>query len=227
METEWTIWYDRKSLNKQESDAYVEGLHPLGSFNTIEGFYANYAYLMRPHDLPSDINIHLFRKGFKPMWEEFPDGGCWSMRLAQKSGEKAKVDGIWESIILGLIGEQYEMPDIVGCVLSRRSQFDMISVWNMTSTSANTFRIGETTKALVRMRESKTFILTYKSFMEAMRDFSTYRNAKGYKFGNSNTMTPALLCADSPGTPPLPPTTPEKKSKKKKSKSKLKKSLFT
>ena len=90
LETGWTVWYDRKSLNKQESDQYIEGLHPLGSFNTVEGFYSNYAYLMRPHEMPENINIHVFRKGYKPMWEEFPDGGCWSMRLPSKRKQQNK-----------------------------------------------------------------------------------------------------------------------------------------
>merc|ERR1740123_1697627 len=65
----------------------MEGLTQLGSFNTIEGFYRHYAHLLRPSELPRDHNCYLFRKPYKPMWEEFPEGGCWIIRIKRKASQ--------------------------------------------------------------------------------------------------------------------------------------------
>lgn len=35
----------------------------------VEQFWAHYCYLARPCELPSHCDIHLFKKGIKPMWE--------------------------------------------------------------------------------------------------------------------------------------------------------------
>lgn len=35
--------FDRKSGDRRESDAYVEGLKQAGTFNTVEGFYRHYS----------------------------------------------------------------------------------------------------------------------------------------------------------------------------------------
>ncbi len=41
----------------------------MASFKTVEEFWSVYSHLMRPNDLPSSINYHLFREGIAPMWE--------------------------------------------------------------------------------------------------------------------------------------------------------------
>ena len=35
----------------------------------VEQFWAHYCYLARPCELPPHCDIHLFKKGIKPMWE--------------------------------------------------------------------------------------------------------------------------------------------------------------
>lgn len=44
---------------------------------------------------------------------------------------KGVADILWENLVLALIGDQFEEEDLVcGCVLSVRSQEDIISVWH-------------------------------------------------------------------------------------------------
>merc|ERR1711879_1140280 len=80
----------------------MEGLRQLGSFNTIEGFYRHYTYLLRPSELPRDHNVLLFRKGYKPMWEEFPEGGCWIIRIKRKVSQ-SYVNRMWENLLIACI----------------------------------------------------------------------------------------------------------------------------
>lgn len=188
LETAWTFWYDKKTSDRKESDQYMEGLRQLGSFNTIEGFYRHYAYLLRPNELPRDHNVLLFRKGYKPMWEEFPEGGCWIIRIKRKVS-LGYVNRMWENLLMACVGEAFEMPDVVGCVLSTRSKDDVLSIWNLNNrvTQAR-FRIGEKLKEVLDL--DMNALIQYKDHMQSLHDYSTYRNAKNYMFAPSPSMTP-------------------------------------
>lgn len=190
LETAWTFWYDKKTSNRKESDQYIEGLRQLGSFNTIEGFYRHYAYLLRPSELPRDHNVLLFRKGYKPMWEEFPEGGCWIIRIKRKVSLNY-VNRMWENLLLSCVGEAFDMPDVVGCVLSTRLKDDVLSVWNLSNRRAQArFRIGEKLKEILDL--DMNALIQYKDHMQSLQDYSTYRNAKNYMFAPSPTCTPQM-----------------------------------
>ncbi|CAL1163848.1 unnamed protein product [Cladocopium goreaui] len=100
--------YDKKTSDRKESEQYMEGLKQLGSFNTVEGFYRHYSFLLRPSELPRDHNVLLFRKGYRPMWEEFPEGGCWIIRIKRKASQNY-VNRMWENLLLAFIGEESEL----------------------------------------------------------------------------------------------------------------------
>jgi len=64
----------------------------------------------------------------RPVWEDplNKDGGKWIIRL-----RKGVADVLWENLVLALIGDQFDEEDrVCGCVLSVRSQEDIISVWH-------------------------------------------------------------------------------------------------
>lgn len=189
LETAWTFWYDKKSSDRKESDKYMEGLKQLGSFNTIEGFYRHYTYLLRPNEFPRDHNTYFFRKGYKPMWEEFPEGGCWIIRIKRKVSQNY-VNHMWENLLLACIGEAFEMPDVVGCVLSTRLKDDVLSVWNISNRDTQArFRIGEKLKEVLEL--DMNAMIQYKDHMQSLQDYSTFRNAKNYMFAPSPAATPA------------------------------------
>ena len=48
---------------------YLQKLQLLGSFATCEQFWKIYALLIRPGELTSHSDFHLFKKGIKPLWE--------------------------------------------------------------------------------------------------------------------------------------------------------------
>jgi translation initiation factor 4E len=196
LETAWTFWYDKKTTDKKESDQYMEGLKQLGSFNTIEGFYRHYTWLMRPSELPKDHNVLLFRRGYKPMWEEFPEGGCWIIRIKRKVSQ-SYVNRMWENLLIACIGEIFEMPDVVGCVLSTRLKDDVLSVWNISNRNTEArFRIGEKLKEVLDL--DMNALIQYKDHMQSLQDYSTYRNAKNYMFAPSPSATPLQGTLETP-----------------------------
>mmetsp|Transcript_97014 Transcript_97014/g.313269 ORF Transcript_97014/g.313269 Transcript_97014/m.313269 type:complete len:233 (-) Transcript_97014:95-793(-) len=180
LETAWTLWVDKKSSDRKEQSAYIEGLKQLGTFRTIEEFLRLYAFVKKPSSFPRDYNLFCFRSGCQPMWEEFPDGGCWNYRMRRGGGAEDPVDRAWESLLIACLGEAFETPDVVGCVMGSRVKEIAISVWNASNTKDPQvrFKIGE------RMREvlclNTNALLEYKNHQSSMQDFSTYRNAQVY-----------------------------------------------
>jgi len=180
LESGWTFWHDRKTSDKQSTYMHLQSLRQLGTFKTVEGFYQHYSYMLKPGELPRDRNIYCFREGYLPMWEEFPDGGCWIIRIKRKAALHV-ASRMWEHLLLACIGEAFDMPDVVGCVLSTRIKDDAISVWNKSNANKNIrFQIGEKLSELLDLDSHA--LIQYKDNAQSLQDFSTYRNAKNYMF---------------------------------------------
>ncbi len=164
----------------EERGNYIDNLSRLGDFNTVESFYRHYAYLKRPQDMPRDFNLWCFRKGYRPAWEEFPEGGCWIIRIKRKTGQNY-VNRMWESLLMGTVGEAFGIPDVVGCVLSTRAKDDVLSLWNNSNENPQVrFRIGEKLREILDLDAHA--LIQYKEHMSSIQDNSTFRNAKNYIF---------------------------------------------
>lgn len=180
LETAWTLWIDKKGGDRKDQTAYMGSLKQLGTFNTVEGFLRLYAYLKRPNEFPRDYSLLCFREGAKPMWEEFPDGGCWNFRMRRGHESDEYFNRCWESALLACIGESFETPNIVGCVLSSRVKEIAVSLWNASNTenAQIRFKIGEKLRDLLALGPNE--LLEYKDNANSMQDFSSYRNARKY-----------------------------------------------
>mmetsp|Transcript_3605 Transcript_3605/g.5593 ORF Transcript_3605/g.5593 Transcript_3605/m.5593 type:complete len:237 (-) Transcript_3605:165-875(-) len=202
LQTDWAFWYDKKQ-NKKVAGAseYRASLVKLGSFNTVESFWKLYLYLKRPSVLDVNVNLYLFRDGpdIAPMWECFPKGGCWILKVKKKLDTGASVLGkMWHDMVLSTIGELFEEPDVVGISVHIRSREDLISVWNKDNTNDDVrFHIGEKMKQILDLEPST--MIEYKHHATSMRDMSSFRNAKGYVFAP----------AEKNNAPPKPPTLEE------------------
>ena len=74
-----------------------------------------YQHLRRPTAMPYGTFLHCFKKGIRPVWEDPAlEKGC---QLEFKT-QKAQTSKLWEDLLLGYLGEQFENGAIVaGCVL--------------------------------------------------------------------------------------------------------------
>jgi len=140
LEYEWTLWYDRRpDGNKRlpgEKESYENNLRPIGTFSTVESFWQYYNHILKPSQLETNANYHLFKKGIKPMWEDDANknGGKWVITI---KGDKDLLDKIWDEVVLSMIGETLEVGnnEICGAVVSKRKAGDKIAVWNRTKDS--------------------------------------------------------------------------------------------
>lgn len=97
---------------------YSKSLHFVGRCASVEQFWSLYCHLVRPSSLKPFRELHLFKSGIKPMWEDpcNAKGGKWVIRL-----RKNRIDRAWENACMAMLGEQFLVgPEICGIVLSTR-----------------------------------------------------------------------------------------------------------
>lgn len=129
--TPWTLWYLHRTPGQKIHD-YEKATKYVATFSSVEQFFAVYAHLKRPNEIPHISDYHIFRKGIKPIWEDplNVNGGKWVLRL-----RKGFASMFWESLLLALIGGEFgdAAEDITGVVLSVRNAEDILSIWNSSS----------------------------------------------------------------------------------------------
>uniref|UniRef100_I1MNU8 mRNA cap-binding protein n=1 Tax=Glycine max TaxID=3847 RepID=I1MNU8_SOYBN len=124
----FVFWYTRRTPGVRNQTSYEDNIKKIVEFSTVEGFWVCYCHLARPASLPSPTDLHLFKEGIRPLWEDSANcnGGKWIIRF------KKVVSGrFWEDLVLALVGDQLDYGDnICGAVLSIRFNEDILSVWN-------------------------------------------------------------------------------------------------
>ncbi len=98
----WVFWYaSRKEVHHHIP--YGERLMNIAEFSTLEDFFKYYLYLKSVTEIERNTDLGMFKKGYKPLWESCPDGGCWFLRF-KKTDDTADMDLKWEKLIFALIG---------------------------------------------------------------------------------------------------------------------------
>lgn len=134
----YNLWYSKRAPGKlTNTQTYDQNLKLVGRFESVESFWAVYSHILRPSDLGSYSDFHLFKDGIKPMWEVSlivysqchvykdylkddanKEGGKWIVRL-----RKGLASRCWENLILAILGEQFMVgEEICGAVISIRFQ---------------------------------------------------------------------------------------------------------
>jgi len=179
----WTFSFFRKTPQNR-MEPYEKQMKVLATVNTVEDFWSVYTHITAATDLRDSVDIHLFREGIRPMWEDQAncEGGKWMLRL--KKGLAARY---WEELLLAIIGEQFDVGDeICGCVLSCRFSEDIISVWNRHSTDRNArLHIRDTARQILDLPANTTF--EYKPHVDALKDMSSFRGAQSDRVAASQS----------------------------------------
>lgn len=100
----------------------------------------------------------LFRDGYPPKWEaeQCRKGGRWTLILRKTPS----MNKLWESALLALIGDPYQIGDsLIGVMLSRRSNgFAALSFWVKDANDAeSTIRVREALKSLMDIPINRAF----------------------------------------------------------------------
>jgi len=168
-----------RRLQGRSQENYEKNIKCIGSFFSVEDFWAYYNHIVRPNDLPYHCDYHLYRSGVKPMWEdeENKNGGKFIVRIPRGKRISSRY---WEDVIMAVVGGQFDVPtdEICGVVISTRYHQDILSLWNKRSEAAEDKRkILETLRKILNLPSHVT--LEYKNHAQALTDTSSPVRAGG------------------------------------------------
>lgn len=169
----FVFWYTRRTPGVRTQTAYEDNIKKIVDFSTVEGFWVCYCHLARPSTLPSPTDLHLFKEGIRPLWEDSANcnGGKWIIRF------KKVVSGrFWEDLVLALVGDQLDYGEnVCGAVLSIRFNEDILSVWNRNASDHQAvMALRDSIKRHLKLPHS--YVMEYKPHDASLRDNSSYRN---------------------------------------------------
>ena len=171
----YSFWFTQRKRGTVWSTTteYENQIKHVGSFSTVEQFWSCYCHMVRPSDLPPHCDVHLFKLGIKPTWEDEANknGGKWIVRLKKEISSRS-----WENVILAMLGEQFIVGnELCGAVISIRPAEDIISLWNRTaSDTAITGRIRDTLTQIMQL--PRNTVIEYKAHNQSIKDKSSFRN---------------------------------------------------
>uniref|UniRef100_A0A1I7X497 eIF-4F 25 kDa subunit n=1 Tax=Heterorhabditis bacteriophora TaxID=37862 RepID=A0A1I7X497_HETBA len=168
-----------RPAGKFDPEEYAQYVQPVAAVNSVEQFWSVYRHLKRPCDIGEKVDIHFFKKGIKPVWEDGANvkGGKWILRL-----KKGLASRVWENLLLAMVGEQFLVgEEICGAVCSIRNQEDIVSLWNRTADNAGvTNRIRDTLRRVLNLPINA--VLEYKRHDDCLK-FLFYHEAITFRRG--------------------------------------------
>ncbi|KAJ1949898.1 hypothetical protein EC988_004585, partial [Linderina pennispora] len=173
----WAFWFMHRAPGEKITD-YESAMIRLASFGTVEGFWGVYSHLLRPNQVPTITDYHLFRDSVRPVWEDPANmnGGKWMIRL-----RKGLATRLWERLAMAVVGDVFDVGDeVCGIVLSIRNSEDILSLWNRTAVDAKTnVHIRDIIKQVLEVPAET--IMEYKAHNDSLKDNSSFRNTDVYK----------------------------------------------
>ncbi|CAI5984705.1 unnamed protein product [Closterium sp. NIES-65] len=175
-QTRYVVWYTRRQRQppgQRSATSYEDSIRRIADFSTVEGFWGCYCRMVRPSALPAPTDVHVFKDGIRPLWEDAHNrrGGKWMVRL-----RKPLTARMWEQLLMAVVGEQLEgAEEVCGVVLSVRFGEDILSIWNRSAPhSLARDRLCESIRKHLNLPPSYT--MEYKPHDASLKDHSSYRN---------------------------------------------------
>lgn len=175
----WIFWYASRK-EKDHHIPYGERLCNIAEFSSLDDFFKYYLYIKSVQDIERNTDLGLFKKGYQPLWESCPDGGCWFIRF-KKTDDTAEIDLKWEKLLFALVGEQFDEPNMLGAVLSIRGRETIIELW-FNYFKYDKIKNGVAQKLRNLLQLDNSFTVYFKDNEKSLQDKSTLRNAETYSF---------------------------------------------
>lgn len=175
----WEFWYASRK-KEDHSIPYANRLTPVIEIDSMDSFLKSYLYIKPIDQIERNTDISFFKKGYQPLWESCPHGAYWFLRF-KRTDSLQLINLKWERLVFALICEQFDEPNILGCVLSIRGRETIIELW------FNYFKSAKIKNTLaLKMRQFLQIDMNYNIFFKdnesSIEDKSTIRNAEVYAF---------------------------------------------
>ena len=176
---EWTFWYASRK-EKDRHIPYENRLTEICSFNTLKDFFKGFMFIKDIESIPRNNDLAMFKKDYKPLWENTPESAFWLYRFRPEEEKFMNIK--WEELIFSLIGEQFDEPNILGVVLSKRGRETIIELWfNYFGFTKIKNKLEVKFRNLIGLESKDT--LFFKENKDSIQDKSSLKNAKtsGYR----------------------------------------------
>ncbi|CAI5465807.1 unnamed protein product [Closterium sp. Yama58-4] len=158
LEHRWTLWFDNPQQRGKSGGSWGSSLRVIFTFGTVEDFWCLYNNIVQPSKLMNKADMHLFKEGIQPKWEDpkCEKGGSWTIPCSRS---KEYLDNMWLHLMLAMIGEQIdEGNDICGAVVSIRPNKDRVALWTKSAASESIqTSIGKQLKEILGITEQIGF----------------------------------------------------------------------
>jgi len=115
LEHSWTMYYDSKATalaarakakaqpSTSQNASWEASLSEIGTFTTVQSFCRLFNWLKKPSKMGQHENLHFFKDGIRPMWEDQANmkGGKWILTLDYAA--KDQIDRVWMWLCLALV----------------------------------------------------------------------------------------------------------------------------
>ncbi len=182
----WNFWYASRK-EKDHHIPYNERLTDLSEFNTVDDFFKYYLFIKSVPEIERNTDLSLFKKGYRPLWESCPEGGCWFLRF-KKTDDPIDIDAKWEKLLFALVGEQFEEANMLGAVLSIRGRETIIELW-FNYFKYDKIKNGVAQKFRNILSLDHNYTIYFKDNEKSLQDRSTLRNAETYSFASHRKST--------------------------------------
>ena len=176
---EWTFWYASRK-EKDRHIPYESRLTEIYSFNTLKDFFKGFMFIKDIESIPRNNDLAMFKKDYKPLWENSPESAFWLYRFRPEDEKFMNIK--WEELVFSLIGEQFDEPNILGVVLSKRGRETIIELWfNYFGFTKIKNKLEVKFRNLIGLESKDT--LFFKENKDSIQDKSSLKNAKtsGYR----------------------------------------------
>lgn len=132
----------------------MNDLVPCGHITTVESFWAYYSHMLKPSDLPANMDVCFFKEGCQPLSDDLPNigGGKWTARL--RKGLTARV---WEDLLLAIVGGAWEVHTLLqGAMVSVRAEEDVLGIWSEHKDRAATLQLRQVACPSARLSRAAT-----------------------------------------------------------------------
>lgn len=177
--SDWALWYDVKpdASEQSRSGFFGDRLLEICTMDALHKFHEHDKNMKDPEHMPLHSNIYVFRNPIRPMWEQLPKGGAWSLKI--KRGDD-RIRPAWAGLVAGLLKDSLGSENVAGIVLSSRPREFSLNVWLVSGqTSLLRFEILERLREVWELREGD--LIQFKDFRESMVDDSSRVNAVVYR----------------------------------------------
>ncbi|XP_028043544.1 eukaryotic translation initiation factor 4E1-like [Bombyx mandarina] len=151
LEHTWSYW-----LYTNKSKEWIHNLVELSTFATVEDYWCLYHYMKLPSELNHGQDYMIFKKGIQPTWEDpiNEKGGRW---IICESKSARNLDPLWLDLILMMIGENFEHPDLICGVVVNIKAKSKISLWTRGEDKPKNMKIGKTVKEKLNINRNISY----------------------------------------------------------------------